>query len=280
MPTTYAVMLKGDVRFPPALVSSIFRKHLNVPEVEARTLIRRGRGIVVRTALKEFADEVAKVLAENQIECVVAELAEDVREQPVKAPYVKLADGIFTFRDGNDVETCVVAEAVGIVSVAFLGEPNLIASGQVSHLMAVPSVETLEEADAAAIKANLQQKMKPRIVIEEREVRISNIYDYVNNNMKGKVKPYLDILTVDQSVWFRLNTREFQFSSGKGKIGGGMGFRLLMQKIMQSIGMNVLPPPTLKFIKEYDINDAVVMSMEEMNNFTLWLALNKPSNEQ
>lgn len=280
MPITYAVFLKSDIRFPPALVSSVFRKHLNIPEVEARTLIRRGRGTVVRSEKKEFADEVSKTLTDNQIECRIAELPEDVSDQPVKAPYVKLADGILTFRDGNDAETSVVADAVGLVSVAFLGSPKLIASGQVSHLMAAPSVETLEEADAEAVKANLKKKMKSRIEIDERQVRMSNIYDYVNNNMKDKVKPYLDILTVDQSAWFRTNTREFQYSAGKGKIGGGMGFRLLMQQIMQTAGMGILPQPTLKLVQEFDINDSVVMSMEEMNNLTLWLAFNKPANEQ
>jgi hypothetical protein len=271
----YAIVLHEDVAVDPREHAALVAKHLGLTAVEAKMMIRRGRGILLDQLSETAATEIAASLAAHGVRATA--VAKDrLPELPAPRKVAKIERGAetFTYRILGTDETGVVPwDAVAIVSCGLIARAQ---GGLDAGFDALPAFHRVEESDRILLRENLILKMDQSP--EKREVSASergkSVFERLETSKDARV--ILDLVTEDHGTWLRISMDEFGFvpSEGAVQLGSSWGLDALM-KDLRSRAAAAFTDLTLRILASDDVAPLLLAQTEELNRYTTWAILRR-----
>lgn len=274
----FAIVLETGARLDPRGIADDVARALNLTKIEARMLVRKSRGILAENVPEPSARELQQKLAGLGIACRLVPQAELPRlPLTSRVSFVERSEDFLMFRRGSGGTTEALAwEAIGTVSAGCVVQPGFKELFENIPFSEIPGLHKLEDQDAELIRANLTLRLDHPIPDRPQDPKKRKpIFDQIVDDHKGKLKAYVDIVTEDLSDWLRIGAEESVYVYNEVKLGGGWGFKYVMQDLRKHCPEAAFTEVSLKLLQECDIRELVFLDLEEFNRFTAWFAVRK-----
>jgi hypothetical protein len=271
------ILLEEDVVVDARRYGDILAPLLGVTKVEAKMLLRRGRGILLEDVPEEAARRVAEELARDGIRhwCVKNEQLPPV-VAPRRISWAQRAHAALHFNwSGDDLTLDLPWTQVGVLSVGLIALPewrDTYGGVRFDHL---PGFHKLD-GDAEArelVRENLILKISaaPGAAPMKRKPGGPTIFERLATDFSTKLKVFVDIVAADRSVWLRATMDEVGYSHDEGgvRFGDAWGVNYLVGDLIDH-APKAATMATLQLLDGADIKDLVFLTHEEFNRYTTW----------
>lgn len=268
----FTVLLHEDRPVDPRVYGPLVAPMLGLSVLEARLLVRKGRGIFLEGLKEEDARGLVARLAEDGLPAEAVDAS--------TLPSLPLPRKVLQLDHGDELLTCgdeaLPWEALGTVSVGIVARPeHQELFGHVDFRL-VPPLHKLDGAERELVRENLLLKMSAKPKAELPKRKPESVLEEVDRRWGPKVKVYLDLLTADAGTWLRVPMDEvaYRYMAGSIRMGGAWGLQALLNDLREK-ALPAFSPMTLQLLDVADIKTLVFPQVEEFTRYTAWCALRR-----
>ncbi len=275
------VLLDGDAAVDARKYGDLIARMLGITRLEAKILVRKGRGVFLEDVDEEQARRLVEELARDGVaaRCVRNEQL-PLLSAPRKVTSVERSGASLKYRwSGEDGFTEIAWPQIDIVSIGAVALPefkDLFSNVRFDHLPALHRLEG-DPAVRDLLRENLILKMGAPQAAAARKKPPSDdktFFDEIQAQYAGKLRVMLDLVDETRTLWMRVPMDEvaYAYEEGAMKLGEAWGFHLLVQDLRAKCG-RAFTDVALKFQHGADIKELVFLQVEEFNRYTFWHAV-------
>jgi hypothetical protein len=267
---SWALLLDAWQEFDPRPLSAEVAREYRISPLEAKIQLRRSGGIVLRDASEETARRIAGLLKEQG----VASHAVEESSLPTLPPIVRAAvvghsEDMLQFE--TDPPVLCAWSGLKVISAAIIRQEGYV---EVPVVPDLPKELTPEELRMARENAILRRTAPvPAAPVDPRKMK--TVLDLIETDQIKKANPAMDLLLWDQSTWIRLSGESMVYSRGKLKVGGGLGFSVLLKDLVRECDLEAFTPLALNCFSGDDIRVVSFSSLADLTRYTTWFAFRK-----
>lgn len=269
----FSVILHEDVPVDPRVYGPAVAPLLGLTVLEARLLVRKGRGIFLEGLKEEDARALVRRLAEDGIAAEAVDAAAlPALPPPRKMLQLECSDDLLLYGDGEALPW----DAIGTVSLGVVARPEHQELFAHVDFRMVPPIHKLEGAERDLVRENLLLKMSARPKGELPKRKPDSVLEEIDRKWGPKVKVYVDILTADVGTWLRVPMEEvaYRYLPNSIRMGGAWGLQALLNDLQEK-AFPAFSPMTLRLLGVADIKSLVFPQVEEFTRYGAWCALRR-----
>ncbi|MDP6958081.1 MAG: hypothetical protein QF645_04625 [Planctomycetota bacterium] len=277
----FTLLLIDDRILPARKYGELIEKTLAIPAVEARLLIRKGRGIFLENIEEKAADTILHQLNADGI--AAKRIAQDQIPDlptPLRVSRIQRDDLSFEYRTmGSSDPSSIPWEGIGLVSCGLIARGNYRATHPELKLDGIPGFQKIEsETDREIVRENLILKAQqaPARKPAVRRGRDRTVFETIEDSENDRIQVWLDLLTADFGTWLRLSMDNVSYGATKGSVqlGACWAFDAILKQLRKE-APHALTEMTLKLVSGLDITELVFSQIEDFNRYTTWEAYRK-----
>jgi hypothetical protein len=277
----FTILLINDGILPARKYGELIEKTLSVPTVEARVLIRKGRGIFLENIEEKAANTILEQLKADGIaaERIAHDQIPDL-PAPLRVSRIQRDDLSFEYRTlGSSDFSSIPWEGIGLVSCGLVARGNYQATHPELKLDGIPGFQKIEsETDREIVRENLILKAQQTPVWkpERKRGRDRTVFETIEDSENDRIQVWLDLLTADFGTWLRLSMDNVSYGAIKGSVqlGSCWAFDAILKQLRKE-APQALTEMTLKLVSGLDITELIFSQIEDFNRYTTWEAYRK-----
>lgn len=268
---SWLVLLDRWQPVDPRPLASEVAGALRLSPLEARMHLKRSGGIVVQDVPERVARKVQQLLQDQGVPSHVLDLeARPPLPAPVRASALTLFEDMLQIQ--LDTKLLCAWDAFSAVCAGIIREEGYV------QAIIPPDIAadlTPEEADLVRENTILQVNRAPDPAAAVPPAKRKTVLDLIETDSLPRSQPVLDLLLNEDTQWIRLSSESLVYDRGKLKVGGGLGYSILMKDLIRECPAGALSPITLNCFAGHDIRDVSFASLAEVTRYTSWFALRK-----
>lgn len=275
--TPCTILLEEDVAVDPRQYGDRVAALFGISRLEARLLVRRGRGIFLENVPEEDARRLAGELLRNGIRSrVIPKDRIPPLPRPMKVTRLEGGGEALSYRT-PDGDAAVPWEAIFVASCGLVARPE---SGDFfSHVpfVSIPPLRRLEERDREIVRENLILKIStPPSGEPPKQSAPASVFEEIEQHHAAQVRVYFDLLTEDLGAWLRIPMEEAAYAHAAGQVRMGLswGFQLLADDLRKKCP-SAITEITAKLLEGSEPRALVFPRLEEFTRYTAWTALRR-----
>ncbi len=269
----FSVILREDLPVDPRVYGPLVAPLLGLTVLEARLLVRKGRGILLDGLKEEDAKALVERLAADGLRADAVDAASlPAFPPPRKMLQLECGDELLLYGDGEALPW----DAIGTVSLGIVARPEHQELFSHVDFRMVPPLHKLEGAERDLVRENLLLKMSARPKGERPRHKPDSILEEIDRKWGPKVKVCLDLLTADVGTWLRVPMEEvaYRYLPTSIRMGGAWGLQALLNDLQEK-AFPAFSPMTLRLLDVADIKSLVFPQVEEFTRYGAWCALRR-----
>jgi len=273
----WAILLEEDVPVDPRKYGDLVASLLGLARLEARLLVRRGRGLFLENVPETEALRIAEELLRDGIRSRLI-LQDQIPPfpRPVKVTQLEGGEEALAYRTSEGI-AALPWEALLVASCGLVARPGC--GDFFSHVPFenFPSFRGLEDRDREIVRENLILKMTaPPPAEEPGKLPPAPVFEEIERRHGSRVRVYLDLLTADLGSWLRIPMEEVAYRHTPGQVWMGLswGFQMLTDDLRKKCPA-ALTEISRKLLRGMDPRELVFPRIEEFTRYTTWVALRR-----
>jgi hypothetical protein len=273
---SFTILLRRDVFVDPRRFVDVVAPAIGATKLEAKMVIRKGRGIFLENLEEEPAKRIAAALAEAGLEnFVVAREEIPTLPAPRKIVQVERTDAALNFRaGGGDALEALPWDAIHLASVGVVARPEY--KDHYAHVRfdMIPAFRELGQ-EREIVRENLILKMQAAPRRDEAKPSDGrSAWERIDERHGTKVRVYCDLVTEGLGQWLRASMDDlaYAYPAQSVKLGGCWAIEKLFEDVKRQ-RLEALSEMTLKILDAGDISELVFTQVEEFNRYTSWAAI-------
>lgn len=305
MPTEKVTLLyTSDLRPEVPRLATVLCGVLGVTMVDARRMVRYGRGIFLENMDPAKADALLPILKNMGLDCISVPTASILRPPPKPVRCVLADPTGVTFRYKisfqKDYEH-IPWEAIRFVSVGivatqqfrdamaskFAGTLPVIyrvddpeAKAELRDAIARKAARRHEDASLAPhagpveLKHDILERQQPTAELTDvqRKTREKLLRDELDTLYREQTDSILDLFTIGMSGRYRISRRDFRFDylGPRQKTTSLENFKTLVEDLLERLPDVLIPPMTEKYRRMTDVRDIYFDTLDELDRYNVW----------
>ncbi len=277
----FTVVLREDVAVDARRYGDLLAPLVGITRIEAKMLMRKGRGILVEDVPEEAARRIHEELGRDGFKawCVPND-----RMPPVPAPrrvtWTQFSPAALRFRwPEDDLPLELYWNRIGVVSVGLVAQEEWRDTGDMGRLHAIPSMTALgdDPETRAIMRENLILKVNAGPKPPSRpKGDPTSVFERISADYHRQLKVVLDVVDADRTSWLRMPMDELSYGRDeKGmRFGDAFAVNFLVGDLL-SRAPGTATEATLRLTNDADIKELVFLTIEEFNRYTTWHVLKR-----
>jgi len=272
----FTLLLHQDILVDPRVHADLVAKHLGLSRLEAKMLVRRGRGIFLEDLPEEAARAIAAHLMEAGIRVETVSQSElPPTPNPQRISRADRGSKGFSFCIARSDETGTVDwERVGFVSLGLVARAEARQEAIPRALQSLPAMHKISSQDRSILRENLIRRMGHAGSAPEISSRTSSVFQRLDARRDFGV--VLDVLPEDLSRWLRVVLDEFGYipTEGSVQLGPPWGLESFVEDLRLRCAAS-LTDLSVDILKGEDFSPLIFSGLEELNRYTRWSILRR-----
>ncbi len=270
----FTILLREDVAVDPRAHGEAIARRLAIPLLEAKMLVRKGRGIFLEHLAEEAARAIAADLERGGLRVSVIRES-DIPElpKPRKVARIERGDESFSYRlAGSDESGTIPWDALSLVSCGLVSRAQSGVALDHVRFEGVPALHTFSEEDREVVRENLIRKLEQRPPAVGRASGGKSVFERIDEGRRAKA--FVDLVTEDLGTWLRVGMDEFGYvlTPGAVQMGSSWGMDALMRDL-RGRAAGAFSDMTLRILAADDFASWILPQIEELNRYTTWALL-------
>ena len=198
----FTLLLRDDGILPARKYGELIEKTLGIPAVEARLLVRNGRGIFLENIEQDAARTISDTLAQDGIESDLISV-DQLPEipAPLRVSRITKEELSFEYRAmGEEEPASIPWEGIGLVSCGLVARGSYQATHPELKLEGIPGFQKIEnDTDREIVRENLILKAEQAPVRkpQKKRGRDRTVFETIEDSENDRIQVWVDILTAD-----------------------------------------------------------------------------------
>jgi hypothetical protein len=278
----HTIVLAEDVAVDARRYGDLLAPLLGITKIEAKMLVRRGRGILLEDLDGPAAERVMRELESDGVRAwSVKNESLPPMPQPRRVNWGQRSPGALRFKwAGDELLLDLGWNQVGVASVGLVATAEWKDAYAGIRFDAVPGLHRFGGDDGARelIRENLILRLTAPSGESAPAPRTKKQTDTVFERLatQDKVKVFVDVVDVDRALWLRFPMEELGYSCEEGgvRFGDAWGMNYLVADLVDRTP-KAATEATLKLLGGADIKEVVFLRLEEFNRYTAWNAIRR-----
>lgn len=305
MPTERVTLLyTSDLRPEVPQLATVLCSVLGVTMVDARRMVRYGRGIFLENMDPARAEKLLPILKNMGLDCIAVPTASILRPppKPVRCVLADPTGETFRFKTSFHKEyEHIPWLAIRMVSVGIVATQQFRDAMAAKTAGALPVIYKVEDPEAKAElrdaiarkavrrhddsspaphgtpvehKHEVLEKSEPTVELTDlqRKTREKLLKDVLDSLYREQTDSFLDLFTIGMSGRYRISRRDFRFDylGARQKTTSIENFKTLVEDLLARLPEVVVPPMTERYRHMTDVREIYFDTLEEFDRYNVW----------
>ncbi len=279
----FTILLAEDVAIDARRYGDLLAPLLGITKVEAKMMVRRGRGIF----LEDLADDAARRMSEElRVDGIAHRLVknEELPAMPVprRVNWGQRSPGALRFKwTGDEAVLDFGWNQVGVVSLGLIAQEEWRESYSGVRFDHLPSLRRIDgDPDARdLVRENLILKIVSAsnpAAPSKRKPGEPTVFERLASEYARKVKVFADVIDVGRSLWLRVAMDDISYLHDEQgvRFGDAWGLSYLVGDLVDH-APKTATLATLQLLDGSDFKDLVFLTSEEFSRYTRWHILKR-----